>query len=153
MSQNIIKAKEKYPLMINFNLLELKLFVSLYQSCLTNKFVKIGDQMKLLAIFLLIPLVLNAQTSFSEDIDVAYTNALKGAHYAIANIPERKNSISKELIDADQMVAKIKLSKEVGGVSIESTGHYKTYEVKITVRRDYESLRKEGLIDRIPLDE
>ena len=60
------------------------------------------------------------------------------------------------LIGQDMLQArlgKIKLSKEVGGVSIESTGHYKTYEVKITVRRDYESLRKEGLIDRIPLDE
>lgn len=109
--------------------------------------------MKILALFLLIPLVLSAQVSFSEDIDVAYTNALKGVHYAIANIPERKNSISKELIDADQMVAKIKLNKEIGGVSVESTGHYKTYEVKIIVRRDYENLKKEGLIDRIPLDE
>lgn len=109
--------------------------------------------MKLLVLFFLIPLVLSAQASFSEDIETAYTNALKGVHYAIANIPERKNSISKELIDADQMVAKIKLSKEVGGVSVESTGHYNTYEVKITVRRDYESLQKEGLIDRIPFDE
>lgn len=109
--------------------------------------------MKLLTIFLLIPLVISAQTSFSEDIDIAYTNSLKGVHYAIANIPDRKNSISKELIDADQLVAEVKLSKEVGGVSIESVGHYKTYEVKITLRRDYESLKKEGLIDRIPLDE
>jgi len=109
--------------------------------------------MKLLALFLLIPIVLSAQASFSDDIDLAYTNALKGVHYAIANIPERKNSISKELIDADQMVAKIKLSKEVGGISVESIGYYKTYEVKITVRRDYESLKKEGLIDRIPFDE
>ena len=109
--------------------------------------------MKFLALFLLIPIILSAQTTYSDDINIAYTNSLKGIHYAIANIPERKNSISKELIDDDQMVAKIKLSKEVGGISVESTGHYKTYEVKITVRRDYESLKKEGLIDRIPLDE
>jgi len=109
--------------------------------------------MKLLAIFLLIPLIISAQTSFSEDIDLAYTNSLKGIHFAIANIPERKNSFSKELIDADQLVAEVKLSKEVGGVSVESIGHFKSYEVKITIRRDYESLKKEGLIDRIPLGE
>jgi hypothetical protein len=108
--------------------------------------------MKLLVVFLLIPLALTAQTSFSDDIDLAYTNAMKGIHYAIANIPEKKNSISKELIDADKMIAKIKLSKEIGGVSVESIGYYKTYEVKITVQRDYQSLKKEGLIDYIPRD-
>ncbi len=109
--------------------------------------------MKFLAAILLIPLALSAQTKFSEDVEIAFTNAFKGIHYALANIPDRKNSISKELIDKDQMVAKIKLSKEVGGVSVESIGHFKSYEVKITVQRDYESLKKEGLIDRIPEDE
>lgn len=109
--------------------------------------------MKLLVVFLLIPFVLTAQTSYSGDIDIAYTNAMKGIHYAIANIPDKKNSISKELIDADKVVAKIKLSKEIGGVDVESTGYYKTYEVKITIQRDYESLKKEGLIDYIPRDE
>ncbi|VAX20301.1 hypothetical protein MNBD_IGNAVI01-137, partial [hydrothermal vent metagenome] len=78
--------------------------------------------MKLLTVLLLIPLALTAQTSFSEDINLAYTNAMKGIHYAVANIPEKKNSISKELIDADKMVAKVKLSKEIGGVSVESIG-------------------------------
>ncbi|VAX26473.1 hypothetical protein MNBD_IGNAVI01-1308 [hydrothermal vent metagenome] len=109
--------------------------------------------MKLLTALLLIPLALTAQTSFSEDIDLAYTNAMKGIHYALSNIPEKKNSISKELIDADKMVAKIKLSKEIGGVSVESIGYYKTYEVKITAQKDYESLKKEGLIDYIPRNE
>jgi len=109
--------------------------------------------MKLLAaVLLLIPLTLTAQTSFGDDINTAYTNAMKGIHYAIANIPEKKNSISKELIDADKMIAKIKLSKEVGGVSVESVGYCKTYEVKITIQRDYESLKKEGVIDYIPKD-
>ena len=100
-----------------------------------------------------IPFVLSAQSAFIKDIDLAYKNALKGIHFALSNIPERKNSISKDLIDVDQMVAKTKLSKEIGGVSVESIGKYKTYEVKITVQRDYESLKIEGLIDRIPLDE
>lgn len=108
--------------------------------------------MKLLAIFLLIPLTLAAQTSVDNDIEMAYKNAMKGVYYAVSNIPEKKNSISKELIDADKMIAKIKLSKEVGGVKIESTGYYKTYEVKITAQRDYQSLKKEGMIDYIPKD-
>lgn len=109
--------------------------------------------MKLLLMIIFIPVILSAQSNYSKDIDIAYKNALKGVHYALSNVPERKNSISKDLVDADQMVAKIKLSKEIGGVSVESTGHYKTYEVKIIVQRDYESLKKEGLIDRIPFDE
>lgn len=109
--------------------------------------------MKLLAFILIIPFVLSAQTKINDDLDLAYTNALKGIHFAIANIPDRKNSMSKELIDSNQMIAKIKLSKEIGGVSIESAGYYKTYEVKIIVQRDYQSLKKEGLIDRIPPDD
>lgn len=109
--------------------------------------------MKLLIIALIIPFVLNAQSKISEDLDIAYTNALKGVHFALANMPDRKNSISKELIDSNQMIAKIKLSKEIGGVSAESIGFYKIYEVKITVQKDYESMKKEGLIDRIPPDD
>ncbi len=109
--------------------------------------------MKLFAIILFIPLVLTAQNPVGDDIDMAYKNAMKGIYYATANIPDKKNSISKELIDADKMIAKIKLSKEIGGVSVESTGYYKTYEVKISIQRDYESLKKEGLIDYIPRGE
>ena len=109
--------------------------------------------MKLLFIVLIIPLVLSAQSKISEDLDIAYTNALKGVHFALSNMPDRKNSISKELIDSNQMIAKIKLSKEIGGVSVESTGYYKTYEVRITVQKDYASMKKEGLIDKIPPDD
>lgn len=126
-----------------------KVFVFLYKLHLEL----IEAVMKLLVIALIIPFVLNAQSKISEDLDIAYNNALKGVHFALANMPDRKNSISKELIDSNQMIAKIKLSKEIGGVSVESIGFYKTYEVKITVQKDYESMKKEGLIDRIPPDD
>ena len=110
--------------------------------------------MKLLAI-LLFPILMFGQTEISKSnfkakVDSAYTNALKGIYFAIENIPERKNSVSKDLILNNELIAKIKISKETGGVYVQSIGFYKTYKVTTEIYRDYKSLKNDGTIDYIP---
>lgn len=103
----------------------------------------------------LFPILLFGQTitnksNFKEKVDSAYFNAMKGVYFAIENIPERKNSISKDLIAKNEIVAAIKISKEEGGIFVESTGFYNSTKVTISVYRDYKSLKEEGAIDFIP---
>ena len=110
--------------------------------------------MKLFAL-LLFPALMFGQTitnktDFKTKVDSAYTNALKGIHFAIENIPERKNSISKDLIAKNELIAKVKISKEAGGVFVQSVGFYKTYKVTTEIYRDYKSLKDDGIIDYIP---
>lgn len=110
--------------------------------------------MKVLAI-LLFPILMFGQTieeksGFKEKVDSAYANAMKGVYFALENIPEKKNSVSKELISKNELIAKVKISKEVGGVHVHSTGFYKTFKVVTEIYRDYKSLKTEGLIEYIP---
>lgn len=113
--------------------------------------------MKLLTI-ILFPILMfgqtnNLKTDFKEKVDSAYINAMKGVYYALENIPERKNSTSKDLIASNEIIASVKINKEVGGVSVNSKGFYKTYKVTVEIYRDYASLKSEGVIDYIPKEE
>lgn len=107
----------------------------------------------LFIILILISSVVSGQRQFDEDLEKAYVNAKKGIDFALSNIPYRKSSLTKELISNDQLISRVKLSKEVNGVSIESTGYYKTYEVKIIIYRSYDKLIEEGIIKSIPEDD
>ena len=104
-------------------------------------------------IFLLI-FICSAQIPAQENPEAkmteAFTNAKKGIYYALSNIPDKKDNWTKELIDSDKLIAKVKLNKEVAGIKIESEGYYDTYEIKITLYRSYESLLKDGSIKYIP---
>jgi len=116
-----------------------------------------GGKMKIVAT-LFFPILLFGQTinlknDFTQKVDSAYINAMKGVYFAIENIPDRKNSVSSELIANNAIVASIKINKEVGGVNIQSIGYFKTYKVTVDVYRDYQSLKKEGIIDFIPKKE
>lgn len=88
--------------------------------------------------------------SFEDDLEKVFTNAKKGIYYALSNIPDRKNSSSQELIDNDKLIAKVKLSKEVNGVKVESEGVYETYKLTLVVYRSYDKLVEEGYIKYIP---
>ncbi|PIQ07664.1 MAG: hypothetical protein COW71_16080 [Ignavibacteriales bacterium CG18_big_fil_WC_8_21_14_2_50_31_20] len=96
---------------------------------------------------------INLKNDFTQKVDSAYINAMKGVYFAIENIPDRKNSVSSELIANNAIVASIKINKEIGGVNIQSIGYFKTYKVTVDVYRDYQSLKKEGIIDFIPKKE
>lgn len=106
--------------------------------------------------FFFIPLFTWAQVSdstFEGNINKAFNNAKKGMYFAFANIPAKKNDLSKELIEEDKLLARVKLSKAVNGVKVESTGIYNSYEICITAFRTYESLLKDGYIKYIPKEE
>jgi hypothetical protein len=109
--------------------------------------------MKSIILFLLISsTVLSQQNQFETDLEKAYINAKKGVYYALENIPESKNTLNTELIDNDKLVAKVKLTKEVRGVKVESEGLHNSYEIKIVVYRCYDKLKEEGYIKYIPDD-
>jgi len=113
-----------------------------------------GGIMKVLAI-LLFPVLMFGQTiedksGFKDKVDTAYANAMKGVYFALENIPERKNSVSKDLIAENKLIAKVKISKEIGGIFVQSIGFKDTYKVTTEIYRDYKSLKDEGFIDYIP---
>jgi hypothetical protein len=94
--------------------------------------------------------VVDNKSEFNEKIDSAYMNAMKGVAFALENIPERKSSTSKDLIANNNLIASIKINKEVGGVVVNSTGFFNTYKVTVEVYRDYDSMLNEGMIKYIP---
>ena len=110
--------------------------------------------MKIL-VMLLLPILMFGQTTESESgfkgkVDTAYANAMKGIYFALENIPERKNSVSKDLIADNKLIAKVKISKGAGGVAVNAVGFHNSYKITVEIYRDYKSLKKEKLIDYIP---
>ncbi|MBN2572373.1 MAG: hypothetical protein JXA68_09620 [Ignavibacteriales bacterium] len=99
---------------------------------------------KLLVLFFLIPLVIYPQSTFEQDVELAFQNAKQGIAWGLSNIPDSKASMDKSIIKDDKLIADVKLSKEVEGVKITSVGYYNTYQVTITAYRSFESLKKEG---------
>jgi hypothetical protein len=87
-----------------------------------------------------------AQTDLESDIDMAIQNAKKGIYWVLNNIPEKKIKLDNDLIAEDKLFASVKLSKEINGVKIESTGFYNSYTITIKLFRSEESLIKDGFI-------
>lgn len=94
----------------------------------------------------------NAQNKIEEDIDIAYQNAKKGIYWALDNIPEKKVKVENDLIADDKLYAEVKLAREIFGIMIESTGHYNSNSVSVTIYKSYDNLVKEGYLKRIPSD-
>lgn len=87
-----------------------------------------------------------SQQKLEDDIEIAYQNAKKGIYWALSNIPVKKAKLDNNLIGNDVLVANVKLSKEVQGVKVESTGYYLSNEVKILIYKSNDSLVKDGYI-------
>lgn len=102
--------------------------------------------MKFLFFMLFLSQMLFAQTKLEKDITAAYQNAKKGIYWALTNIPEKKSSLNNDLIANDRIYAQVKLSKEINGIKIESTGYNSTNEVKISIYKSNDSLIKEGYL-------
>jgi len=104
-------------------------------------------------LFVLALTVLLSTTGFSQekmesDIDYAYQNAIKGIYWALTNMPEKKSKIESDLIADDRLYAYVKLTKEVNGVKIVSTGHYQTNKVTISIYRSNDSLKENGYLEK-----
>jgi hypothetical protein len=95
--------------------------------------------------FLLISAI-NIQNKNEGNINAAFQNAKKGLYYALSNIPENKSRLNHELIDQNRLFAKIKLTKEINGLKIESTGYSSSTEVTIIIYRSLDSLKTDGYL-------
>ena len=90
---------------------------------------------------------------YEEDLRIPYQNAIKGIYWALENIPVKKMNLDNDLIADNKLYATVKLSKQINGVTIKSTGFYNSYEVSITMYRTMESLEQEGFIKKeIPVE-
>ncbi len=91
-----------------------------------------------------------SQQKLEEDIEVAFQNAKKGVYYALTNIPPKKARMDGNLVSNDVLLANVKLSKEVNGVKVESTGYYHSNEVRIVIYKSNDSLIKDGYVTGPP---
>lgn len=97
-------------------------------------------------IFLISAGFISAQDSTFSDSDIAYRNAVKGIQWALQNIPEKKLNLSNDLIENNIHYASIKISKEVNGYKIESTGYYLYAEAALKIYRSDDWLLKLGYL-------
>ena len=104
--------------------------------------------MKLLFLFITVLFFSHtfAQPKIEEDLKTPFQNAVKGIYWALDNIPVKKMNLENDLIADNKLYANVKLSKQVNGVTIKSTGYDNSYEILIVMYRTYESLEREGFI-------
>ena len=86
------------------------------------------------------------QADLENDIGTALQNAKKGIYWALNNIPEKKNKSDNDLIADNKLFASVKLSKEINGLKIESSGFFNSYSVTVKFFRSNENLIKDGYI-------
>ncbi len=101
--------------------------------------------------FLFAPFMLS-QSKVEEDIEAALVNAKKGVYWALSNLQGKKAKFEKSLIADDKLIAKVKVSKELNGIKIESTGFSQTNELSIVLYKSSESLIKDGYIKKGELE-
>jgi len=102
--------------------------------------------------FLFLTLNIYSQSKIEDDIEFALVNAKKGVYWALSNIQGKKVKFEKSLIADDKLIAKVKVSKEINGVRIESTGYYQTDELTIILYLSRENLLKDGYIKKGDLE-
>lgn len=106
-----------------------------------------GNKMKIIILVLFcFPLILQAQSGFENTADNAYKNAEKGIYWAFKHIPDAKNKISHDLVFREELLASVKLTKQLGGVKVESTGFKGTTKVLVVLFRSYKLLKDEGYL-------
>lgn len=97
-------------------------------------------------IFLILTVSLYAQSNITAPADSAYANAKKGIYWAFSNIPESKKSDSHDIIVNDNLLAEVKIYREIEGVKTEVTGWFETTKVTITTYKSFATLKNEGFI-------
>lgn len=93
-----------------------------------------------------------SQSKVEEDIEAALVNAKKGIYWGLNNIPVKKAKVDKSLIYDDKLISRIRISKELNGIRIESTGFDNTNEVTIVLYRSADSLIRDGYIKKGDLE-
>ena len=93
-----------------------------------------------------------SQSKIEEDIELPLVNAKKGIYWALSNLQGKKAKFEKALIAEDKLVAKVKVSKELNGIKIESTGFAGTNELTVVLYKSADSLIKDGYIKKSDLE-
>ena len=93
-----------------------------------------------------------SQSRIEDDIESSLVNAKKGIYYALSNLQGKKAKFEKSLIADDKLVAKVKVSKELNGIKIESTGFSQTNELTVVLYKSADSLIKDGYIKKSDLE-
>jgi hypothetical protein len=101
--------------------------------------------------FLFIPFSLS-QSKIEDDIEAALVNSKKGVYWALSNLQGKKAKFDKSLIADDKLIAKVKVSKELNGIKIESTGFSGTNELTVVLYKSADSLIKNGYIKKGDLE-
>jgi hypothetical protein len=96
--------------------------------------------------------IIYSQSKIEEDIEFPLVNAKKGVYYALSNLQGKKAKFEKSLIADDKLIAKVKVSKELNGIKIESTGFSGTNELTIVLYISADSLIKDGYIKKSELE-
>lgn len=102
--------------------------------------------------FIFLTQIIFSQSQIENDIESCLVNAKKGVYYALSNLQGKKAKFEKSLIADDKLISKVKVSKEINGAKIESTGYYQTNEITITLYRSKDSLLKDGYIKKGDLE-
>lgn len=83
-----------------------------------------------------------------SDADSAYQNAKKGILWSLSNIRAKKSRMENRLIADDRLIAQVKTTKEINGISITSTGYAGSTEVSLTIYRSLAELLAEGYLEK-----
>lgn len=83
-----------------------------------------------------------------QDVDAAYQNAKRGLQWGLSNLKAKKSKLENKLIANDKLIASVRIEKEINGVTVRVTGYDGTTEVSITTYRSFETLVKEGYVDK-----
>jgi len=96
--------------------------------------------------------IIFSQSKIESDIESSLVNAKKGVYYALSNLQGKKAKFEKSLIADDKLIAKVKVSKELNGIKIESTGFSQTNELTVVLYKSADSLIKDGYIKKSDLE-
>jgi len=102
--------------------------------------------------FIFFTQIIFSQSKIESDIESTLVNAKKGVYYALSNLQGKKTKFEKSLIADDKLIAKVKVTKELNGIKIESTGFSETNELSIVLYKSRESLIKDGYIKKGELE-
>jgi len=102
--------------------------------------------------FIFFTQIIFSQSKIESDIESTLVNAKKGVYYALSNLQGKKTKFEKSLIAEDKLIAKVKVTKELNGIKIESTGFSDTNELSIVLYKSSESLIKDGYIKKGELE-
>lgn len=98
------------------------------------------------AVIFLSAVILFPQPKVEADIEITFQNAKKGIYWGLSNLPLKKVKIENDLIADDKLYAVVKVTKEVDGYKIESTGYHNSNELSIKIYRSNNSLTADGYL-------